>query len=308
MTTQIKWAGAAHLEEIAAEMTAVNTKPDEGSYLGIEAIVEEAIEHLLTSMFPYHFGKWRGRFVETEKRTWELMRAYDSLNQALGLVYDTTEETAEKVEELLDALPQILEVLKTDIQAGYEGDPAAKSLDEVVITYPAFKAIAIFRIAHKLYEMRVPLVPRIMTEIAHRVTGIDIHPGATIGRYFFIDHGSGVVIGETTVIGEHVKLYQHVTLGAKSFDLAEDGTPVKGVKRHPNIGNNVVIYSGATILGGDTNIGDDCVIGGNVWLTHSLEAGKTITNKSSGQQLWQGRHEIESGNITLDENNSALFI
>ena len=308
MTTQSKWAGAAHLEEIAAEMTAINTKPDEGSYLGIEAIVEEAIEHLLTAMFPYHFGKWRGRFVETEKRTWELMRAYDSLNQALGLVYDTTEETAEKVEELLDALPQILEVLKTDIQAGYEGDPAAKSLDEVVITYPAFKAIAIFRIAHKLYEMRVPLVPRIMTEIAHRVTGIDIHPGATIGRYFFIDHGTGVVIGETTVIGEHVKLYQHVTLGAKSFDLAEDGTPVKGVKRHPNIGNNVVIYSGATILGGDTNIGDDCVIGGNVWLTHSLEAGKTITNKSSGQQLWQGRHEIESGNITLDENNSALFI
>ena len=279
MTTQSKWAGAAHLEEIAAEMTAINTKPDEGSYLGIEAIVEEAIEHLLTSMFPYHFGKWRGRFVETEKRTWELMRAYDSLNQALGLVYDTTEETAEKVEELLDALPQILEVLKTDIRAGYEGDPAAKSLDEVVITYPAFKAIAIFRIAHKLYEMRVPLIPRIMTEIAHRVTGIDIHPGATIGRYFFIDHGTGVVIGETTVIGEHVKLYQHVTLGAKSFDLAEDGTPVKGVKRHPNIGNNVVIYSGATILGGDTNIGDDCVIGGNVWLTHSLEAGKTITNK-----------------------------
>ncbi len=308
MTTQSKWAGAAHLEEIAAEMTAINTKPDEGSYLGIEAIVEEAIEHLLTSMFPYHFGKWHGRFVETEKRTWELMRAYDSLNQALGLVYDTTEETAEKVEELLDTLPQILEVLKTDIQAGYEGDPAAKSLDEVVITYPAFKAIAIFRIAHKLYEMRVPLIPRIMTEIAHRVTGIDIHPGATIGRYFFIDHGTGVVIGETTVIGEHVKLYQHVTLGAKSFDLAEDGTPVKGVKRHPNIGNNVVIYSGATILGGDTNIGDDCVIGGNVWLTHSLEAGKTITNKSSGQQLWQGRHEIESGNITLDENNSALFI
>ena len=308
MTTQSKWAGAAHLEEIAAEMTAINTKPDEGSYLGIEAIVEEAIEHLLTSMFPYHFGKWRGRFVETEKRTWELMRAYDSLNQALGLVYDTTEVTAEKVEELLDALPEILEVLKTDIRAGYEGDPAAKSLDEVVITYPAFKAIAIFRIAHKLYEMKVPLIPRIMTEIAHRVTGIDIHPGATIGRYFFIDHGTGVVIGETTVIGEHVKLYQHVTLGAKSFDLAEDGTPVKGVKRHPNIGNNVVIYSGATILGGDTNIGDDCVIGGNVWLTHSIEAGKTITNKSSGQQLWQGRHEIESGNIILDESNSALFI
>ena len=308
MTLHNKWTGAAHLEEIAAAMTEIETKPDAGRFLGIEVIAEEAIEHLLTSMFPYHYGKWRGRFVETEKRTWELMRAYDALSQALNLVYDTPEETAEKVDELINALPEILEILKTDVRAGYEGDPAAMSMDEVVITYPAFKAIAIFRIAHKLYEMNVPMVPRIMTEIAHRATGIDIHPGATIGEYFFIDHGTGVVIGETTVIGEHVKLYQHVTLGAKSFDLAEDGTPVKGIKRHPNIGNNVVIYAGATILGGDTFIGDDCVIGGNVWLTHSIDSGTTITNKSSGQQLWQGRHEIESGNVVLDESNSALYI
>ena len=308
MTLHNKWTGAAHLEEIAAAMTEIDTKPDAGRFLGIEVIAEEAIEHLLTSMFPYHYGTWRGRFVETEKRTWELMRAYDALSQALNLVYDTPEETAEKVDELINALPEILEILKTDVRAGYEGDPAAMSMDEVVITYPAFKAIAIFRIAHKLYEMNVPMVPRIMTEIAHRATGIDIHPGATIGEYFFIDHGTGVVIGETTVIGEHVKLYQHVTLGAKSFDLAEDGTPVKGIKRHPNIGNNVVIYAGATILGGDTFIGDDCVIGGNVWLTHSIDSGTTITNKSSGQQLWQGRHEIESGNVVLDESNSALYI
>lgn len=308
MTTHNKWAGAARLESIASQMTEIDTRPNEGRFLGIEAITEEAIEHLITAMFPYHFGKWRGRFVETEKRTWELMRAYDALSQALNLVFDTPQETAEKAEELIDSLPEILEVLKTDIQAGYEGDPAATSLDEVVITYPAFKAIAIFRIAHRLYEMNVPMIPRVMTEIAHRATGIDIHPGATIGNYFFIDHGTGVVIGETTVIGEHVKLYQHVTLGAKSFDLAEDGTPVKGVKRHPNIGNNVVIYSGATILGGDTTIGDDCVIGGNVWLTHSIEAGQTITNKSSGQQLWQGRREIETGTVTLDESNSALYI
>lgn len=308
MTTQTRWAGAAHLEQIASEMTAIDTRPGEGRFLGIEAMVEEVIEHLLIAMFPYHFGKWRGRFVETEKRTWELMRAYDALNQALSLVFDSPEDTAEKTEELLDALPSILEILKTDVQAGYEGDPAAKSMDEVVITYPAFKAIAVFRIAHKLYEMNVPMIPRVMTEFAHKTTGIDIHPGARIGKYFFIDHGTGVVIGETTVIGEHVKLYQHVTLGAKSFDLSEDGTPVKGVKRHPNIGNNVVIYSGATILGGDTFIGDDCVIGGNVWLTHSIDAGQTVTNKSSGQQLWTGRHEIESGNITLDEHNSALYI
>ena len=308
MTTLNKWTGAAHLEKIAASMTEIDTRPNDGRFLGVDEIVSEVIDHLLTAMFPYHFGKARGRFVETEKRTWELMRAYDALNQALNLVYNDGDEAADKAEELLDSLPGILEILKTDIQAGYEGDPAAKSPDEVIITYPAFRAIAIFRIAHKLYEMNVPMIPRVMTEQAHKITGIDIHPGATIGKYFFIDHGTGVVIGETTTIGDHVKLYQHVTLGAKSFDLADDGTPVKGVKRHPDIGDRVVIYAGATILGGDTKIGDDCVVGGNVWLTHSLEAGKTITNKSSGQQLYQGRHEIESGNITLDANNSALFI
>ena len=124
--------------------------------------------------------------------------------------------------------------------------------------------------------MNTPVVPRMMTEYAHEITGIDIHPGATIGAYFFIDHGTGVVIGETTVIGEHVKLYQHVTLGAKSFPVSSDGNPVKGIKRHPNIGNNVIIYSGATILGGDTFIGDNCVVGGNVWLTHSLQSNQTV--------------------------------
>ncbi|MBR0399618.1 MAG: serine acetyltransferase [Mogibacterium sp.] len=308
MTTENRWAGACKLEEIAARMTEINTRPGEGMYLGIEAIVGEAIENLMIAMFPYHYGKWRGRFVETEKRTWELMRAYDALTQAFNLVYQDTEEAAGRVEEVIESLPEILEVLKTDVRAGYEGDPAAKSMDEVIITYPAFKAITIYRIAHKMYEMGVPLIPRIMTEIAHQQTGIDIHPGATIGSYFFIDHGTGVVIGETTTIGEHVKIYQHVTLGSKSFDLSEDGTPVKGVKRHPDIGDRVVIYAGATILGGDTKIGDDCVVGGNVWLTHSLEAGKTITNKSSGQQLWQGRHEIESGNVTLEPETSPLFI
>ena len=140
-------------------------------------------------MFPYHFGKSRARFVETEKRTYELMQAYDALDQCLELVVDDHDEAAEKVNEIIDALPGILEILKTDIQAGYEGDPAAKSMDEVIITYPAFYAIAIYRIAHKLYEMEIPMIPRIMTELAHQTTGIDIHPGAKIGRYFFIDHG-----------------------------------------------------------------------------------------------------------------------
>ena len=175
-----------------------------------------------------------------------------------------------------EKLPEIHATLETDIQAAYEGDPAAVSREEIMLAYPAFEAISIFRFAHVLYELKVPLLPRMMTEHAHSLTGIDIHPGADIGPYFFIDHGTGVVIGETTVIGEHVKLYQGVTLGAKSFDVGPDGVLVKGNKRHPNIGNNVVIYSGATILGGGTFIGDHCVIGGNVWLTHSVEPGKMV--------------------------------
>lgn len=293
MTMEKHGARAAHLEELAFRMTQIDTRPNDGHLLGMQDKAAEAIEHLLRAMFPYHFGKARARFVETEKRTYELMKAYDALDQTLELVCDDHIEAKEKTDELVNALPDILEILKTDIQAGYEGDPAAKSPDEVIITYPAFKAIAIYRIAHKLYEMGVPLIPRIMTELAHQETGIDIHPGATIGSYFFIDHGTGVVVGETTTIGDHVKLYQHVTLGAKSFDLAEDGTPIKGIKRHPDIGNNVVVYSGATILGGDTKIGDDCVVGGNVWLTHSLSAGETITSKPCGQERVRGRHEVE---------------
>ena len=293
MTMEKTGARAAHLEELAFRMTEIDTRPNDGHLLGMQDKAAEAIEHLLRAMFPYHFGKARARFVETEKRTYELMKAYDALDQTLELVCKDHEEAKEKTDELVNALPDILEILKTDIQAGYEGDPAAKSPDEVIITYPAFTAIAIYRIAHKLYEMNVPLIPRIMTELAHQTTGIDIHPGATIGSYFFIDHGTGVVVGETTTIGDHVKLYQHVTLGAKSFDLAEDGTPIKGIKRHPDIGNNVVIYSGATILGGDTKIGDNCVVGGNVWLTHSLDAGETITSKPCGQERIRGRHEVE---------------
>lgn len=293
MTIENSGAKAAHLEELAYRMTEIDTRPNDGHLLGMQAKVTEAIDHLLRAMFPYHFGKARARFVETEKRTYELMRAYDALDQTLELVYKDNEDAKRKADELVNALPGILEILKTDIQAGYEGDPAAKSTDEVIITYPAFTAIAVYRIAHKLYEMDVPMIPRIMTELAHQTTGIDIHPGATIGKYFFIDHGTGVVVGETTTIGDHVKLYQHVTLGAKSFDLAEDGTPIKGIKRHPDIGNNVVIYSGASILGGDTKIGDNCVVGGNVWLTHSLSAGETITSKPSGQERIRGRHEVE---------------
>ena len=176
----------------------------------------------------------------------------------------------EITDQYIDRLPEIMRLIDTDIQAIYDGDPAAKSRAEVVICYPGFYAISIYRIAHELVRLGVPYIPRIMTEYAHGKTGIDINPGATIGEYFCIDHGTGIVIGETSVIGHHVKLYQGVTIGAKSFEKDENGNPVKGGKRHPDIGDHVVIYANATILGGTTKIGSHSVIGGNVWLMESV--------------------------------------
>jgi len=178
--------------------------------------------------------------------------------------------------EIVAIIPKIKESLIKDVQAIYEGDPAARAPEEVILSYPGFYAISIYRIAHEFYLRKIPYIARLMTEFAHEKTGIDIHAGATIGEYFFIDHGTGIVIGETTTIGNNVRIYQGVTLGAKSFELDEKGNPIKGIKRHPDIGNNCIIYANATILGGNTKIGDGCVIGGNVWLTHSVPDGKVI--------------------------------
>ena len=172
--------------------------------------------------------------------------------------------------ELMESLPGVRGLLQTDVVATYEGDPAAISNEEVILAYPGLEAIAIQRVAHVLYRQHVPLIPRMMTEFAHSRTGIDIHPGATIASHFCIDHGTGVVIGETTVIGQRVKIYQGVTLGAKSFAKDAEGHIVKGIKRHPNIEDEVVIYAGATILGGDTVIGRGSVVGSNVWLMESV--------------------------------------
>jgi serine O-acetyltransferase len=183
------------------------------------------------------------------------------------------------VTHLLTSLPDIKKTLQQDIIAAYEGDPAARSIMEVVMSYPGLQAIMVHRIAHELYARDVPLIPRIMTEHAHAQTGIDIHPGATIGPGFFIDHGTGVVIGETAVIGKRVKLYQGVTLGAVSFPKDKDGNPIKGIKRHPNVEDDVTIYAGATILGGDTTIGAGSEIGGNVWLTHSVPPHSKVYNQ-----------------------------
>jgi len=204
--------------------------------------------------------------------------AYES-EKTNGGAYSEQAEKAEKaVGWLIESLHDVQSVLQRDIVAAYEGDPAAKSTMEVVLSYPCFKAIATHRIAHVLYEAGVPLIPRMMSEYAHAQTGIDIHPGAKIGEAFFIDHGTGVVIGETCVVGRNVKTYQGVTLGALSFPKDKDGKLIKGIKRHPNVEDNVTIYSGATILGNIT-IGKGSVIGGNVWLTHSVPPYSKVYNR-----------------------------
>lgn len=183
-------------------------------------------------------------------------------------------------------LPEVKRLVETDVQAAYEGDPAATSPMEVVMAYPGLYAVTIHRLAHELYNLKVPIIPRIMSELAHSKTGIDIHPGATIGERFFIDHGTGVVVGETTVIGKNVKLYQGVTLGAKSFQKdPETGALIKGIKRHPNVEDNVVIYAGATILGGDTTIGHDSEIGGSVWLIKSVPPNSRVYNKPPAPEI-----------------------
>jgi len=192
---------------------------------------------------------------------------------------DCAEKAALAVNRLIGSLVDLKKTLQQDITAAYEGDPAARSIMEVVMSYPGVQAIMVHRIAHILYLEHVPLIPRIMSEHAHSETGIDIHPGAVIGPGFFIDHGTGVVIGETSTLGKRVKLYQGVTLGALSFPKDKDGNPIKGIKRHPNVEDDVTIYAGATILGGETTIGAGSEIGGNVWLTHSVPPHSKVYNQ-----------------------------
>ncbi len=180
------------------------------------------------------------------------------------------EKARELTTEALALLPALRKLIQTDVAAAYEGDPAARSVEEIIVAYPCVLVISLQRLAHILYELKVPILPRMITEYGHERTGCDLHPGATIGTHFFIDHATGVVVGETATIGNHVKLYQGVTLGAKSFELDHAGNPIKGVKRHPDVGDFVTIYAHATILGGDTRIGAHSIVGGNVWLLESM--------------------------------------
>jgi serine O-acetyltransferase len=270
-----------------------------------ESIVE-IINILQEILFPGYFGKKGmdshsvqyhiGDCLET---VYELLfrEIYRSIRHGCQISEHSCshcEEVAEtQTMEFLRKIPEVLGTLSKDVQAAYDGDPAAKSYDEIIFSYPAIYTILIYRLAHELHVQGISLLPRIMTELAHSKTGIDIHPGAQIGPYFFIDHGTGVVIGETCEIGEHVKLYQGVTLGALSFPKDEQGNLIRGRKRHPTIENNVVIYSGATVLGGETVIGQGSVIGGNVWLTHSVPPGTKVLI-SEPQLIFDSLHKSHS--------------
>ncbi len=263
----------------------------EGKDLPSNQAVIEILEDLLKIFFPGYLEKDDVNKANVKQFLNKNMKStyhhlVEQLNKSLKYVCRRVKICPEDVclrraqvvaKEVLEKIPEISILLREDIQAAYDGDPSAKSIDEVILSYPCVLAITTYRIAHELYMRGIPLVPRIMSEYAHSKTGIDIHPGAKIGRNFFIDHGTGVVIGETAEIGDNVKIYQGVTLGALSFPKDKQGLIIKGRKRHPKVGNNVIIYSGATILGGKTNIGDNSVVSGNVWITSSIPADTQVT-------------------------------
>ena len=258
-------------------------------------VIWGVVEELLRVLFPRALEATEASADDLAERTVARIRAVAGrLHReiAKGLAFHADAATRAKGEcgrhaqtatrALLAALPAVREVLRSDVEAAYDGDPAAHSREEIVLAYPGLQAIAVYRLAHVLYGHDVPIVPRVMTEYAHSRTGIDIHPGAVIGRRFFIDHGTGVVIGETCTIGDGVKIYQGVTLGAQSFPRDERGRVIKGTKRHPDIEDAVTIYSGATILG-PVRIGRGSVIGGNVWLTHGVPPDTRIVVRTPQQ-------------------------
>lgn len=257
------------------------------SRMQVVAVLEDLMDLLLTGGIRGPDGLARQAFEARTRRT--LHGVFEDLSSliATSLRHECLEsgepcrDCSERGEQmallLLERLPALRSALLGDAKAAFNRDPAARSLGEVLVSYPGLRAIATYRLAHELWLLGVEFIPRMMTEYAHAMTGIDIHPGATVGSNFFIDHGTGVVIGETSEIGDNVTLYQGVTLGGYRFRRAPDGTLERGYKRHPTVGDNVIIYAGATILGGDTVIGAGTVIGGSVWLTHSVPPGAVIT-------------------------------
>ena len=254
-------------------------------------VVVELIGKLRRIIFPgyfreknYHIYNARHNLsMLIEDTMFNLIQQITLVLQGSGMDSGAAEEQAKQLcLTFFEQVPCIRAMVQTDLQAAYDGDPAATGMDEIIYSYPGLFAITVYRLAHVLYELKVPMIPRMMTEYAHNLTGIDIHPGATVGKYFFIDHGTGIVIGETTVIGENVKIYQGVTLGALS---TRGGQSLRGKRRHPTIEDNVTIYAGASILGGETVIGKNCVIGSNAFITRSIAPGTTVSIKNQELQF-----------------------
>ena len=250
-------------------------------------VIIDCIEKLRRIVFPGYFRDKTYRIYNAKHNLSMLIEdVMYNLSQQITRVLPQEDGTTEKARQLclafLGKIPKIRAMVQTDLQASYDGDPAATGMAEIIFSYPGLFAITVYRLAHELYTLNVPMIPRIMTEYAHSITGIDIHPGATIGKFFFIDHGTGIVIGETTVIGENVKIYQGVTLGGLS---TRGGQSLRGQRRHPTIEDNVTIYANASILGGETIIGQGSVIGASAFITKSVPPCTTVSMKSQELQM-----------------------
>lgn len=276
-------------------------------------IVVDIVEKIRNIVFPGYFKNKTYRVYTVRNNTTMLLEdVLFNLIRQISIVlryvpkYENADEKtisneAEKLAlRFLETIPKIREYADTDVQAAFNGDPAAFNKDEIIISYPGLFAVLVNRIAHELYLLNIPLIPRIMTEYAHSETGIDIHPGATIGKYFFIDHGTGIVIGETTIIGDNVKIYQGVTLGALS---TRGGQALKSKKRHPTIEDNVTIYSGASILGGETVVGKNVVVGGNAFITKSIPEGAKVSIKNQELRYnYDAQHPVQRAELEQDDS------
>lgn len=282
--------------------------PKDGRCLPDRAVVIEIVRALRAVIFPGYFDMETSSGIFPEYFVGSRLGVlYDRLREQIEVAFLYEKEEVAEAAELADRiaarffreLPDIQRMLLKDVQAGFDGDPASKSKEAVIVSYPGLYAIYVYRLAHVLYLEKVPFIPRIMTEHAHGKTGIDINPGATIGEYFFIDHGTGVVIGETTEIGNNVKLYQGVTLGALS---TRQGQQLANVKRHPTIGDNVTIYSNSTVLGGETVIGENTIIGGNTFITSSIPANTKVSAKSPELVIKKPRSAVAASSVWDWEN------
>lgn len=277
--------------------------PKSGRRLPNRSVIIDIVRDLKSIVFPGYFSTDTSATIFPEYYVGHRLNdIYDRLKNQIeiALLYhgEEPEEAATHADRttcgFFEQLPEIQRLLLTDVQAGFDGDPAAKSKEEIIFSYPGLFAIYVYRLAHVLYKEEIPFIPRVMSEYAHGRTGIDINPGATIGEYFFIDHGTGVVVGETTEIGNNVKLYQGVTLGALSTRM---GQQLANVKRHPTIRDNVTIYSNSTVLGGETVVGENTIIGGNTFITESIPANTKVSAKSPELVIKKPKSQVSATNV-----------